>query len=207
MVTVLPLLQACQTAPQSVRPPASPPSTLATTMPGCLFPDFASVPSLPEGFVPIAFRISVNAQGNATAASVVTSSGSPAADQVWVAALLRCKYSPATANGQPIDSTVTESQTWNHRDRRKGLSRCRYPPYPSAARKNNEQGTVVVGFVIDPATRRAETQLVTSSGHPRLDETTKRYIDACLGHEEVRNDYPPGKPQQIRYEWQLRDRR
>jgi TonB family protein len=205
-LTVLPLLQACQTEPQPAQPAVSL-TTLARPLPGCMFPDFSSVPLLPEGRVPVAFRVSVNAQGTATAASVVTSSASPAADQIWVDALLRCKYSPATANGRPIDSIVTESHRWNHHERRKGLGRCHYPPYPSAARKNNEQGDVVVGFVIDPLTRRAETQLETSSGHPRLDETTKRHIDACLEHEEVRNDYPPGKPQKILHQWRLRETR
>ena len=197
LLTVLPLLLACQTEPQPAHPAAAQPRTFATFQPGCLFPDFASVRPLPEGPVTVAFQVSVNAQGTATAVSMLTSSGSPMADQAWVDALLRCKYSPGTLDGRPSDSTAAASYRWNHRAQRKGLDRCMRPVYPSAARKNNEQGDVVVGFVINPLTRRAETQLVTSSGHPRLDETTKRSVDACLEHEEVRNDYPPGEPQRI----------
>ena len=134
---------------------------------------------------------------------MMASTGSPAADQAWVDALLRCKYSPGTVGGRASESTAAASYRWNHRAQRKGLNRCMRPAYPSVARKNNEQGDVVVGFVINPLTRRAETQLVTSSGHPRLDETTKRYVDACLEHEEVRNDYPPGEPQKISHGWRL----
>jgi hypothetical protein len=63
----------------------------------------------------------------------------------------------------------------------------------------------VVGFVVDPATRRAQSQVVASSGHPRLDDAAKQYVDACLENERVRNDYPPGEPQRVQQVWQLKN--
>ena len=204
-LTALLVLHGCQTETKPASTAAAPTLTSAQRLPGCLYPDFASLSAVPEGLVNPAVQISLNAQGTPTAASVVATSGSNYIDVEWVRALLRCKYAPATSNGRPIDSELIVSPGWNPRGPQKGLARCIYPPYPSESRKRGEQGTVVVGFVVDPATRRAQSQVVTSSGHPRLDDAAKQYVDACLENERVRNDYPAGEPQRVQQVWQLKN--
>ena len=197
-LTAFLLLQGCQATP----PAAAPTLTYAERQPGCLYPEFGAVP---EGLVTPAVQVSVNAQGAPTAASVVSSSGSRYIDDIWARALLRCKYSPAMSAGRPIDSELIVSPAWNPRAQQKGIGRCIYPPYPGEAKKKEEQGTVVVGFVIDPATRRAQSQVVSSSGHRRLDDAAKQFVDACLEHDAVRKDYPAGEPQTVQQVWQLKN--
>lgn len=199
-LSALLLLQGCQNTP----PAAAPTIISAERQPGCLYPDFASF-NVPDGLKSPAVQISLNAGGTPTAANVVATSGSNYIDIEWVRALLRCKYTPATSNGRPIDSELIVSPGWTPRTAQKGIGRCIHPPYPVESKKKEEQGTVVVGFVIDPATRRAQSQVVSSSGHPRLDHAAKQYVDACLENERVRNDYPPGEPQRLQQVWQLKN--
>jgi len=53
------------------------------------------------------------------------------------------------------------------------------PRYPHAARKRRQEGTVVVGAVVDAYGRAASVEVRTSSGHPMLDEAALEAVRAA----------------------------
>jgi protein TonB len=53
------------------------------------------------------------------------------------------------------------------------------PIYPSHARRNNEQGTVMVRVLIDVTGRPTNVSLQTSSGHPSLDRSALSAVKAA----------------------------
>jgi protein TonB len=53
------------------------------------------------------------------------------------------------------------------------------PVYPSRARRNNEQGVVMVRVLIDVAGRPTNVSLQASSGHPALDESALSAVKAA----------------------------
>ncbi len=65
------------------------------------------------------------------------------------------------------------------------------PAYPREARRNGEQGRVVLRVLVSAAGTADEVQLRTSSGHPRLDEAARdtvrrwKFVPARRGTEPV----------------------
>lgn len=53
------------------------------------------------------------------------------------------------------------------------------PVYPNRARRNNEQGVVMVRVLIDVTGRPTNVSLQTSSGHPALDESALSAVKAA----------------------------
>ena len=56
---------------------------------------------------------------------------------------------------------------------------CAKPEYPSASRRLDESGTVIVRFLIDVDGRVLESKVETSSGFSRLDEAARTALGRC----------------------------
>lgn len=58
-------------------------------------------------------------------------------------------------------------------------SGCRLPEYPSAAKRAEEQGTVVLLFLVGPDGKVKESKVQSSSGSARLDEAARNALSLC----------------------------
>lgn len=78
------------------------------------------------------------------------------------------------------------------------------PDYPEISRRLGEQGTVTLRFLIGVDGRVKQSQIVTSSGHPRLDEAARTGLGSLCRFKPGTVD---GKPEEtwaeIRYAWKL----
>ncbi len=80
---------------------------------------------------------------------------------------------------------------------------CEEPEYPSASRRNEEQGTVILRFLIDVDGRVIDSKIATTSGFSRLDRAARDTLSRCV----FKPGTVDGKPEQswanIRYTWHL----
>lgn len=80
---------------------------------------------------------------------------------------------------------------------------CGEPQYPSASKRLEESGTVVLRFLIDIDGRVVDSKVDTSSGHERLDKAAKDALTRCT----FKPGTVDGKPEQswasIKYTWRL----
>lgn len=80
---------------------------------------------------------------------------------------------------------------------------CRQPDYPSASRRNEETGTVMLRFLIGVDGKVVESKVEFSSGYPRLDEAARRALSQC----QFKAGTIDGKPEQswasLKYVWKL----
>jgi TonB family protein len=59
------------------------------------------------------------------------------------------------------------------------LLSCSQRVYPLESRRNEEQGTATVRFVVDTTGRVEAAEIIQSSRFPRLDEATLSYVRSC----------------------------
>ncbi len=82
----------------------------------------------------------------------------------------------------------------------------RKPDYPSLSKRNSEEGTVVLEFLIGDDGAVKDSKVVQSSGHARLDEAARSGLSSYCHFKPATDD---GKPvqtwQQLKYTWRLED--
>ncbi len=80
---------------------------------------------------------------------------------------------------------------------------CEKPEYPAASKRLEEEGTVVVRFLIDVDGRVIESKVENSSGYDRLDHAARNALGKC----KFKPGTVDGKPEQgwasIKYTWRL----
>lgn len=82
----------------------------------------------------------------------------------------------------------------------------RKPDYPSLSKRNSEEGTVVLEFLIGDDGSVKDSKVIQSSGHSRLDEAARSGLSSYCHFKPATDD---GKPvqtwQQLKYTWRLDD--
>ncbi|HEX5393935.1 MAG TPA: energy transducer TonB [Rhodocyclaceae bacterium] len=80
---------------------------------------------------------------------------------------------------------------------------CRKPEYPAASRRMQEEGVVVLSFLVDANGRVADSKVESSSGFSRLDEAARQAMSLC----QFKPGTVDGKPEpawaRLKYEWRL----
>lgn len=81
--------------------------------------------------------------------------------------------------------------------------RCQKPEYPAMAQRLGEEGTVVLKFLVGIDGAVVDSQVESSSGHPKLDEAAR----AALGGCRFKAGTVDGRPEQswavIKYNWKI----
>jgi periplasmic protein TonB len=80
---------------------------------------------------------------------------------------------------------------------------CQKPEYPSAARRAEEEGTVVLRFLIDTNGRVIQSQVERSSGSNLLDEAARNAMSRCQFKPGTLDGNPEQSWANIRYTWRL----
>lgn len=82
---------------------------------------------------------------------------------------------------------------------------CEKPEYPAASKRLEEEGTVLLRFLIDIDGRVLDSRVEKSSGYDRLDQAAR----VALGKCRFRPGSVDGKPEQswasLKYVWRLED--
>jgi protein TonB len=80
---------------------------------------------------------------------------------------------------------------------------CQKPEYPAAARREEEEGTVLLRFLVEVDGKVVKSQIEKSSGFPRLDEAARSALSRC----QFKPGTLDGKPEQswasMRFTWRL----
>ena len=82
-------------------------------------------------------------------------------------------------------------------------SSCEKPEYPSASRRSNETGTVLLSFLIDQSGKVIDSKIERSSGFRRLDEAAKAGLGLCKFRPATVNGAPVQAWARIEYVWRL----
>ena len=80
---------------------------------------------------------------------------------------------------------------------------CRIPEYPAASKLMAETGIVMLRFLVDVDGKVLQSEVESSSGHPRLDEAARAALSLC----HFRAGTVDGRPEQswarLRYVWKI----
>jgi protein TonB len=84
---------------------------------------------------------------------------------------------------------------------------CRLPEYPPAAKRAEEQGTVIVQFLVGADGKVKESKVQTSSGSQRLDEAARIALSLCKFTPATIEGKPVAEDTwtSMRYVWKLED--
>jgi len=80
---------------------------------------------------------------------------------------------------------------------------CNEPPYPAAARRANETGTVRLTFLIDVDGKVLDSKVERTSGSRRLDEAARAGLSLCKFKPATLNGRPERTWGRIDYVWKL----
>lgn len=80
---------------------------------------------------------------------------------------------------------------------------CPKPEYPSSSRRNEEEGTVQLRFLIGTEGQVMESQVEKSSGFTRLDEAARLALSRCQFKPGTVNGKPEQSWASMKYTWRL----
>ena len=82
-------------------------------------------------------------------------------------------------------------------------SQCEKPEYPATSRKLDEQGTVLLRFLIDVNGTVTDSAVAQSSGFKRLDEAARAALSRCQFKPATSDGQPVQEWATLKYTWQL----
>jgi protein TonB len=80
---------------------------------------------------------------------------------------------------------------------------CRVPEYPPQSRLLGETGAVVLKFLVDVNGAVLDSQVESSSGHPRLDEAARAALSLCRFKAGTVDGRPEKSWAKLRYVWKI----
>lgn len=159
--------------PEPVAPPPPPPVVAPPPPPPPPPPQQKAPP--PEFVPPVDIPVSATAGANAIAAVSNT---------------------PAPPPPPPVANVRTPAVI-------NAAQNCQKPEYPSASRRNEEEGTVQLRFLIGTNGQVIESQVEKSSGFARLDEAARSALSKCQFKPGTLNGAPEQSWASMKYTWRL----
>jgi protein TonB len=80
---------------------------------------------------------------------------------------------------------------------------CRTPDYPSASKRREETGTVVLKLLIDADGHVIQSRIESSSGYERLDQAARQALSLCRFKPGTLNGKPEKSWHKLQYVWKL----
>lgn len=80
---------------------------------------------------------------------------------------------------------------------------CRKPEYPAASKRLEEEGTVLLRFMIDEQGRVVDSRVENSSGFARLDEAARAALSQCKFKPGTVDGAPEKSWASLKYVWRL----
>jgi protein TonB len=80
---------------------------------------------------------------------------------------------------------------------------CPKPEYPAAARRNEEEGTVQLRFLVDVDGKVVQAQVDKSSGSTRLDDAARLALSKCQFKPGTLDGRPEQSWASMKYTWRL----
>jgi len=80
---------------------------------------------------------------------------------------------------------------------------CVKPVWPKQSLMREEEGTVVVNYVVDVDGKVVETRIRKSSGFPLLDQAAQQAIERCRFKPELEDGKPVQSSHYLQYVWSL----
>jgi periplasmic protein TonB len=101
-------------APVVVAAPAKVVAKTGATLPkgSCEEPDYPAISARAKEEGSVLLEFTVSAEGKVVQSKVLSSSGFPRLDEAAKAAYSKCKFSPATSDGQPVQGTTKVRYNW-----------------------------------------------------------------------------------------------
>ncbi|MES2128225.1 MAG: TonB family protein [Pseudomonadota bacterium] len=165
----------------------------------------ASLRHQEEGTVEL--MLLVAADGTVKTTRLVKSSGFRDLDKATITGAVRCKYVPAMVDGAAQARWFPLKYQWQGGSGRTpavaDFGSCAKPEWPRESLRNEETGTVTLGFLIGEDGAVEQAMVKKSSGHPLLDLAAQEGIARCRFKPGTDN----GKPRQawmtMQYVWTL----
>lgn len=178
-----------------------------------------SCPSIPATPVAIkdgtqfAARYKVLSDGSLGNLTLEASTGIEEFDKALLEALRRCKYSPAVADGQPIDgegrlilpfraaASISQAQAQGP-----AMQPCAptADDYPRESRRQREEGKTRVRFTVGADGKLQEVVVAVSSGYFRLDRAAVEKLSQCKFRAgQTADGTPVGGVFEVEYVWTL----
>ena len=82
-------------------------------------------------------------------------------------------------------------------------SSCKKPVYPAASRRDEEEGTVILEFLVDVDGSVIQSKIKTSSGFNRLDEAARGALSQCAFKPGTSDGKPHQAVASMKYTWRL----
>jgi protein TonB len=143
-------------------------------------PQTKAAPPPPPEFVPVA-NIQTNAPASTNAIAAVTNVPVPVAPPPPVVQA-PVVHVPAVINA---------------------AANCRKPEYPSSSRRNEEEGTVQLRFLVGTDGLVVESKVEGSSGFATLDEAARAALSKCQFKPGTANGAPEQSWASMKYTWRL----
>jgi TonB family protein len=80
---------------------------------------------------------------------------------------------------------------------------CIKPVWPKQSLMREEEGTVLIKFVVDVDGKVIETTIHKSSGFPLLDQATRQAVERCRFKPDLVDGKPVQTSDQLQYVWSL----
>lgn len=197
------LMAGCAPLPPTPTKPAPPAlRSEAQVQPGCLRPGRAWFTAAPFA-TNIDLRVYVELDGSASKATVVSSSGNTALDQAFVAAALKCRYTPARqSDGNAVASSYVMTQSWIAGQSSTGPQRCFLPDYPKLALRAERSGQVRIRFMVPAADAAAEVRVMPPTD-PAFAEAAHASATHCLALVEAREGLKPQQWYEVAFNFHI----
>lgn len=146
-------------------------------------PQTKAPPPPPPEFVPQA-NVQTNAPVSTNAIAAVTNTPAPAAPPPAPAPVVQVPV----VHVPPVINAATN---------------CRKPEYPSSSRRNEEEGTVQLRFLVGGDGLVLESKVEVSSGFATLDEAARAALSKCQFKPGTANGVPEQSWASMKYTWRL----
>ena len=193
---------------QSASPPL--PTKSASIVRGSC-PSIPATPAAIKVGTQFVARYKVLSDGNLGDLTLETSTGIEDFDKALLEALSRCKYSPAIADGQPIDGEGRlvlpfRSDASSRQAQGRAVQSCAptADDYPPESRRQLEEGKTRIRFTGGADGKLQEAVVAVSSGYVRLDRAAAEKLSQCKFRAGRAPDGTPiGGVFEVKYVWTL----